>query len=80
MTAASGKRTAKQAILDRLREAGRALATHELGLVGYSENACATRLSELARAGLVVSAVRPGAKYKEWRIPYNSGQQELPLA
>lgn len=61
--------TAKGAILLRLREAGKPLAVHELSINGYSENSLASRLSELAKAGLVKGDTRKGHAYKEWSIP-----------
>lgn len=64
------KPTAKAAILARLREAGRPLACHELHIPCVSENAAATRLSEMARAGLVVGRTRPGKAFKEWTISH----------
>lgn len=62
------KTTAKEMILKRLKELGRPVAVHELGVIGYSENNLATRLSELARAGVVVGARRPGFAFKEWSL------------
>lgn len=58
--------TARERILCRLREAGSALAVHELGFEDISENAAATRLSELAKDGLVVGWNRSGKRFKEW--------------
>ena len=61
------KITAKTEILRVLTSvAPKALAVHELGIVGYSENCLATRLSELASVGLVVGARRPDKSFKEW--------------
>ena len=59
--------TAKNLILDRLRE-NSWLAVHEFQIIGVSENAAETRLSELAREGKVIGRVRPGCAYKEWSI------------
>jgi hypothetical protein len=67
---------AKDAILSRLREFGRPVPVHELRVPGVSENAAATRLSEMAREGLVVGVPVPGFRYKAWR-PVTPG--ELPL-
>lgn len=61
-------RTAKDLIRERLKEAGRALAVHELNIFGYSENALATRLSEMARVGVVVGVKREGKQFKEWSL------------
>lgn len=68
--------TARQLIIKTLYEAGRPLATHELSIVGISENAAATRLSELARDGIVVGQVRQGKRFKEWALKPNDS---LPL-
>lgn len=62
------KTTAKQEIVRRLKELGKPVAVHELGVIGYSENNLATRLSELAKAGIVIGARRPGFAFKEWRL------------
>lgn len=59
---------AADAILARLREFNRPVPVHDLRLEGISENAAATRLSELARAGLVVGVPTPGRRYKSWAI------------
>ena len=45
------------------------VAVHELGIIGYSENALATRLSELQRIGRVRGQRRPGKSFKEWFLP-----------
>lgn len=58
--------TAKEAILNRLRFSPKPLAVHELQIIGVSDNAAATRLSELARDGKVWSAFRKGENFKEW--------------
>lgn len=60
--------SAKQEILKRLKDAGRPLACHELQIIGVSENAAATRLSELANLGLVVGTRRKDKAFKEWRV------------
>lgn len=59
---------AADAILARLREFNRPVPVHDLRIAGVSDNAAATRLSELARAGLVVGVPTPGARYKSWMI------------
>lgn len=63
--------TASQLILARLQEnyaqgRGSRTAVHELNIVGVSQNAAATRLSEMAKLGRVGSQVRPGKRFKEW--------------
>ena len=60
--------TAKQKILDRLSKSPCPLAVHELGIIGISENAAASRLPELARAGKVIGTYRPGKPFKEWQL------------
>ena len=60
--------TAKDLIVKRLEEAGTALAAHEMHIVGYSENNICTRLSELAREGIVKGHYRVGDHCKEWRL------------
>lgn len=72
----SEKVTAKDAILRRLFEASKPLAVHELDVFGVSDNAAATRLSELAKEGKVTGTIRRGTRYKEWSIP-RPGQGEL---
>lgn len=62
------KPTAQRLILNRLANADRALAVHELGIAGVSDNAAATRLSEMARSGLVEGWRVPGKAYKVWRL------------
>lgn len=42
--------------------------TFESPLGSVSENAAATRLSELAREGKVIGAYRKGTAYKEWSL------------
>lgn len=61
------RRTAKREILRTLAVAPHPLAVHELKIPGYSENCLATRLSELAAAGLVKGSTREGKAYKEWQ-------------
>lgn len=55
-------------ILKRLSESTRPLAVHELQIWGISDNAAATRLSELAQQGKVVGHYRPGKRFKEWSL------------
>jgi len=62
MTKASAK------ILERLNQAGAPLAVHELQIFGVSDNAAATRLSELARKGKVIGTIREGRRFKEWSL------------
>lgn len=69
------KRTAKIAILDRLARSDKPLACHELQIFGYSENCLATRLSELAREGVVIGKTRPGKAFKEWAIRFTTATQ-----
>jgi DNA-binding HxlR family transcriptional regulator len=59
---------AKQLIIDVLAKSDKPLAVHELPISGYSQNNLATRLSELAKDGLVFGQVRPGTHYKEWGL------------
>lgn len=68
--------TARDLILERLSDISW-LAVHELKIQGVSDNAAATRLSELAKAGLVEGRVRPGAHYKEWRKMMFKGAQRV---
>lgn len=60
--------TAKQAIVERLRYAGRPVAIHELGLIGFSETALSARTRELARAGIIKGERREGKAFKEWSL------------
>ena len=79
--------TAKEAIRNRLETATTSLAVHEFKLLGYSENAIATRLSEMAHAGEVIGTYRKGEAFKEWRlihvqpiqIRYEGNQQVMGL-
>lgn len=59
---------AADAILARLREFNRPVPVHDLRIEGVSDNAAATRLSELARAGLVVGVPTPGKRFKSWTV------------
>ena len=74
--------TSKELILERLSESGKSLACHELNITGHSENALASRLSELQREGKIQSRYREGFRYKEWFLPshvfkFVAGQGEL---
>lgn len=62
--------TAKSEILRVLAASAAPLAVHEMGgsIVGYSENALATRVSELHAEGKIVGRTRLGQDYKEWRL------------
>lgn len=77
---AEKKPTAKTEILRVLGEARSPLAAHEIRdrIQNYNENNIATRLPELALAGLVVGTKRPGKNFKEWSL-VRAGQAELPL-
>ena len=60
--------TASERILTRLSEAPYPLALFELNIMGVSENAAATRLSELQAQGKVIGVIRKNTRYKEWSI------------
>lgn len=60
--------TCRQAILKRLVDEEWPLAVHELGIWGHSENALATELSIMAKDELAWGTIRPGKKFKEWRL------------
>ena len=60
--------SAKELIRERLKSAVAPLAVHEFHLLGVSENALASRLGELARAGEVIGTYRPGTAYKQWSL------------
>ena len=62
------KTTAKQEIIRCLALAERPLAVHEMDISLYNENNLSTRLSEMARDGAVVGEIRPGKKFKEWKL------------
>lgn len=51
------------------------LAVHEMGIIGYSENNLATRMSEYAREGWVEGTYRKGQQFKEWYL--KKGQIDL---
>ena len=61
--------TAKGMILNRLKEAGKPLAVHQFHIYAVSDNALATRLSELAKEGKVVGKFPGGKPYKVWWLP-----------
>lgn len=65
--------TAKDMVLVRLKQSRQALAVHEFDIQGYSENNIATRLSELAREGLVKGNRRDGRQFKEWSLIWPEG-------
>ena len=73
--------TAKHLILMRLQEAGKPLAVHQFHIYAVSDNALATRLSELAKEGKVVGKFPGGKPYKVWSLPepkFNAdGQGEM---
>lgn len=62
------KPSAKQEIIRKLRETDRPLAVHEFNIERVSQNNIATRLSEMAKAGVVAGAYRAGEAFKEWRL------------
>ena len=68
---------ARARIVARLYESDKHLAVHELKVMGVSDNAAATRLSELAKDGIVEGRVRAGFKFKEWRL--RPAELTLPL-
>lgn len=62
------KTTAKTEIIRALAVAEKPLAVHEMDIPLYSENNLATRLSEMAREGVVIGTTRPGKNFKEWKL------------
>lgn len=66
--------TAKEMILKRLGESEEPLPVHKLGIVGYSENNLATRLSELQREGKVVGTFPGHRPYKVWALAKGQGE------
>ena len=73
------KVTCKKVILERLRSAGRPLAAHEFNhpdFTGYSENCIATRLSEMALAGVLIGRFRQGKPFKEWLLVANTPENQ----
>ena len=60
--------TASDRILERLSKSPVPLAVHELGIYGVSDNAAATRLSELQAQGKVIGVYRIEARFKEWKL------------
>ena len=60
--------TCKQEIIKCLALAKTPVAIHEFSIPIYSQNNIATRLSEMAREGVVVGTVRPGKQFKEWAL------------
>lgn len=76
------KPTAKTEILRVLEAARSPLAVHEMSRIipNYNQNNLASRLPELALAGLVIGTKRPGKPFKEWSlVRATAGQAELPL-
>ena len=71
------QKTSREKILERLSSVTVPLAVHELNIFGSSENAVASRLTELARAGQVGSRFREGKRFKEWYI-IKTGQLKSP--
>jgi predicted transcriptional regulator len=71
--------TAKSEILRVLAAASQPLAVHEISpsITGYSENALATRLSELHADGKVVRRKRPGEAFNEWRLATHEETQRI---
>ncbi len=62
------KATSKDLIIDRLLSCGEYLAVHEMKIIGYSENNICTRVSELAKSGIIEGRYRKGFNFKEWKI------------
>lgn len=62
------KPTENELILKCLAESGKFMAVHEMEVMAHSQNSISTRLSELAKAGLVVGRYRSGFRYKEWAL------------
>ena len=62
------KPTAKEKILDALKNACKPLSVHEFNIYGCSETAISARLRELTRSGLVIGKVRSGTSFKEWEL------------
>lgn len=60
------KITSKQFILEELAKSLIPIATHEFKTKQWSQNNLATRLSELAKAGLVKGQYRKRKAFKEW--------------
>ena len=64
----NNKISASKLILERLADSPKPLALFELHIFGVSENAAATRLSELQAQGKVIGTYRNNKKFKEWRL------------
>lgn len=62
------RKTARVALIERLKESQTPLAVHELAILAHSENALATELSIMARQGLTVGVYREGKRFKEWSL------------
>ncbi len=67
---------ARTCLLSRLK-GQQPMAVHELSIIGHSENALATELSIMARAGLVRGCYRTGKKFKEWSLAPEGQKQAL---
>jgi hypothetical protein len=60
--------TAKEFIIDELSKSLIPIATHEFKTKKWSQNNLATRLSELAKSGLIQGSYRKGKSFKEWKL------------
>jgi len=60
--------TSKEYILQELSNSLLPMAIHEFSTHKFSQNNLATRMSELAKAGLIEGRVRRGKCYKEWYL------------
>ena len=60
------KETARQSLLRVLGDARRPIAVHELEIIGHSQNALATEISDMAREGILAGNYRAGFRFKEW--------------
>lgn len=69
--------TAKEKIVRALAESDRALALHEIPVMGINQAAASARLRELRREGLVESVPVPGKRFTAWKL--TAGQGALPL-
>lgn len=66
--------TAREKIVKALAESDRALALHELPIVGINQAAASARLRELAREGVVESIPVPGKRFTAWKLVPGQGQ------
>ena len=62
------KTTARVLILETIKREGVFLAVHEFHIRGYSENCLATRVSEMAKDGVLIGRYRIGENWKEWGL------------